>query len=156
MKKANSIFGIGPSLAILTITYFVAAGIVDYLYQPLFKAGAIDAALFYIIGWPLLLVGLCYWFVSVKTIVRVFKTGKLCTTGVFGVCRHPLYASFVVFIVPGISLLFHSYLMLSVPVFMYLVFRIEIRREERQLIAVFGRAYENYKKRTNAVFIKLK
>ena len=156
MKKANSIFGIGPSLATLTIIYFVAAGIVDYLYQPLFKATAVDAALFYVIGWPLLLVGLVYWFISVRAIVRVFKTGKLCTTGVFGVCRHPLYASFVVFIVPGIALLFHSYLMLSVPIFMYIVFRLEIRREERELTAVFGRAYENYKKRTNALFIKLK
>ncbi|MEI6287787.1 MAG: isoprenylcysteine carboxylmethyltransferase family protein [Bacillota bacterium] len=156
MKKANAIFGIGPSLTILTIIYFLAAGIIDYLYQPLFKAQSIDEALFYVIGWPLLLVGVVYWFVSIRAIIRIFKTGKLCTTGVFGVCRHPLYASFVVFIVPGISLLFHSYLLLTVPVFMYLVFRFEIRREERELTAVFGKAYDNYKKRTNAIFIKLK
>ena len=156
MKKANAIFGIGPSLTILTIIYFLAAGIIDYLYQPLFKATSIEEALFYVIGWPLLLVGVVYWFISIRAIIRVFKTGKLCTTGVFGVCRHPLYASFVVFIVPGISLLFHSYLMLSVPIFMYLVFRFEIRREERELTAAFGKAYDNYKKRTNAIFIKLK
>lgn len=156
MKKANSVFGIGPSLATLTIIYFLAAGIADYLYQPLFKADSVSSALFYIVGWPLLLVGIVYWYVAIRALLKVFKTGKLCTTGVFGMCRHPLYASFVVFIVPGISLLFHSWLMLSVPVFMYIVFRILIKREERELKVVFGKAYEKYMKQQNAVFISTK
>lgn len=72
---------------------------------------------------------------------------KLATDGVFRCCRHPVYASFVVFLVPGIFLILNSWLGLTTPIFMYTILCILVRKEEKYLENVFGVEYVEYKKR---------
>ena len=98
-----------------------------------------------ILGALLILVGLPYYFLAVRAMTRAFKAKELATSGVYAVCRHPLYGSWIVFLVPGIVLLTHIWLALSVPVVMYLFLRDMVKEEEDYLTATFGERYLRYK-----------
>ena len=76
---------------------------------------------------------------------------ELVTDGIYRCCRHPLYASWVVFIVPGIVFLVNSWIGLTIPIFMYFVLRILVRKEEIYLASVFGSEYSDYKKRVPCI-----
>lgn len=77
--------------------------------------------------------------------MRAYNADALVTNGIFRCCRHPLYASWVVFIVPGIVLLANSWIGLTTPVVMYFLLRSLVKAEERYLESVFGSDYLDYK-----------
>jgi protein-S-isoprenylcysteine O-methyltransferase Ste14 len=84
---------------------------------------------------------------SAKAVLRAFAAGELVTDGVYGICRHPLYGSWIVFIVPGIELLLHSWFGLTTSIAMYATLRVLARREEAFLADKFGESYLRYKAR---------
>ncbi len=102
-----------------------------------------------------LAIGIPFFLISAKTISKVYGQANIYTSGVYSVCRHPLYSSFIFFIVPGIVLLFESWILLTIPFIMYLTFRILIIEEEKYLKSEFGVQYLNYKKEVNLVCPKL-
>lgn len=104
----------------------------------------------------LFLVGVPFFIISVKTLLKGFPSGKLMKNGVYKVCRNPLYSSLICFIVPALALLTNSLLFLTVPIFMYLVFKFLIRTEEEYLESTFGQEYLDYKKITNQILPKIK
>ena len=79
----------------------------------------------------------------------------LVTTGPYSLVRHPLYASNILLVVPGIALLCRSWLLLCIPLFMYAAFRLFIPAEDRELRKRSGRTFEEYRRKTNAVFPKV-
>jgi protein-S-isoprenylcysteine O-methyltransferase Ste14 len=89
-------------------------------------------------------------------ITRIYKSESLYTKGVYSFCRHPLYSSWIVFIVPGIMLLTNSWVLLTVPLFMYFLFRLLIEEEESYLLKKYGEEYKNYKNNVGLLFPKLK
>ena len=66
-------------------------------------------------------------------------------------CRHPVYAAWVVFFVPAVMLFFNTWLGLTAPLFMYVVIRVLVDKEEIYLEEMFGEAYLLYKKRVPLV-----
>jgi protein-S-isoprenylcysteine O-methyltransferase Ste14 len=103
------------------------------------------------VGAALLAVGLPMCVAAVITLARDFEAGKLFTGGPYAWCRHPIYASWVVFNVPGMVLLADSWLGLLVPIPMYVALRLLVREEERWLEQTFGDAYRAYRARVPAV-----
>ena len=104
----------------------LAYGILVYLLARIFPMINFPAMLhpaLNILGVLLILVGLPYYFLAVRAMTRAFKAKELATTGVYAVCRHPLYGSWIVFLAPGIVLLTHSWLALSVPVVIHCLAR---------------------------------
>jgi protein-S-isoprenylcysteine O-methyltransferase Ste14 len=80
--------------------------------------------------------------------VSISKTHQIKEDGLYKIVRHPSYLglSMIFF---GLSLLFDSWcsiLVVNVPIFIALGYRIKI--EEELLITTFGEQYTNYKKRT--------
>jgi protein-S-isoprenylcysteine O-methyltransferase Ste14 len=55
-----------------------------------------------------------------------------------------MYASYLLLIIPGICLLFNSWLVLSTVVINYILFSVFIKREHRYLEEKFGSEYEEY------------
>jgi protein-S-isoprenylcysteine O-methyltransferase Ste14 len=80
--------------------------------------------------------------------MRAYNANELVTKGVFKCCRHPVYASWVVFIVPGITLLMKNWLGMSAPIFMYSILRLLVKKEEIYLENVFGSQYREYNLRS--------
>jgi len=99
----------------------------------------------------LLAAGIPFWLTSVATVMRAYKTRRLCTSGPFALCRHPVYASWVVFILPGISLLLDSWLFLLSPLVLYAAVVKSAPEEERYLEDLFGDEYRVYQERVPMV-----
>ena len=84
------------------------------------------------------------------------REGRLVTSGPYSFVRHPLHASHMLFVVPGIALWLRSWLLLPMPRYMYIALRILIPAEDRGLGDRFGQGFEQYRERTNAIVPKLR
>jgi len=134
---------------------FVAALVFHYSLYPLFVIESIPALVLVSIGMLSILIGLAIWVSAAKAIDSGLEEERLITQGVYAFFRHPIYSQAILFTIPGVALLFRSWLLLSVPVSMYILFRFLIRKEEDALRARFGRAYAMYQRDVNAVFPKV-
>ena len=149
MKKASLYFAAaGVILAASWLLYFFL------FHNPLFQW------LFYI-GWAILAIGLILIFLPMfvlrsKSRVAVNKsfihTRNIVKSGIYSVVRHPLYLGWLLMYVAVIF--FSQHWLVMIPsaagiVFMYLI----CRNEDRDMIAKFGRAYENYMKSVPSINI---
>lgn len=146
-------WGIGPKFTFYALIYcLIMFGLTVYL-DPLLKITktlSISYRSLALIGIILILLGVPFYLSSLITVMRAFKEGRLVTNGVYGMCRHPVYAAWVVFFVPGIALFMDSWALLSAPFIMYLTARTLVAKEDVYLIKTFGQEYLRYKQRVPA------
>ena len=69
--------------------------------------------------------------------------------GIFGLTRNPIYAAWIVFIIPGLAMFSRSWPMMLTPIVAFVTFKIWIRRENEYLEKRFGDAYREYRARAN-------
>ena len=137
------IWGIGPRIAISGFPSFIATLIIgsrlEYLGYWFFPMSIVTA-----LGIALVIVGVYFWLDSVRLIIVRFKSGVLITEGVYRLVRNPMYTGFIVFIVPGLSLILNNPLIILSSIVMLLVFKMSIYKEEQYLKQQFGVAYQDY------------
>ena len=146
MKKMT-VLGIGPLWGALTLAYGAISTFASLRYD-LFRIAAGWSAATTIIGATLLAVGLVFYAAAGRTIVREFPTGRLLTTGVYRLCRHPVYGSWIVFVIPGLAILLRTWLGLTTAAFGYVLLRLLAPAEEDYLLDKFGTPYSAYRRRT--------
>jgi len=146
-----TLFGCGPKLALLTLPYIILSTIVMFRYPEFFNLKFLDLQVIKILGFVWLGCGLLFWIYSTQYFLRYFKPGKLITKGPFALCRNPIYSAIIVFIIPSLALLFHSGLLLSISLVLYLGFVISIHGETIVLRRIFGEEYEKYEKSVNEI-----
>ena len=103
----------------------------------------------------LLCIGIPLYMKTLKVIKAAYKKQELITNGIFSTCRNPLFAVVIFLLLPGIILFFNSWILLTIPCFMYIMFKILIRREEYLMEKEFGQEYIKYKDNTSALFPKV-
>ena len=113
---AMNMFGIGPRLVLSG-----GAGVAAVLLLRKFLGGTLHLPTVWtpglrIAGGILLLIGCWFWFDSARRMVPAFRSRQLATGGVYGLCRNPMYAAFIVFIIPGLALVANEFLILIVAV----------------------------------------
>jgi len=144
-------WGVGPVFAFLSIGYGLITFLISCYYYPFFQIDCIPNELMRLVGIILIFIGVPFFITSVVTVMRAYNSDKLVTSGIFQCCRHPLYASWVVFIVPGIVLVVKSWIGLTTPIFMYLLLRKLVIKEEIYLEKTFGINYLKYKRNTPCI-----
>ncbi|KAI5956705.1 STE14 [Candida jiufengensis] len=133
------------------------ASIIEYFISP-FKIK------FYIIGFPLLLLGQFIRFLSMFTAQESFnhyvqkqgkESHKLVTNGIYKYIRHPSYLGFFLWFI-GIQIILGNIIMLIVGIIiLWRFFKDRIKYEEEYLIKFFGDKYTNYRNSTSTwMFIK--
>jgi protein-S-isoprenylcysteine O-methyltransferase Ste14 len=152
VEKRMTPWGIGPKFAAISLMYGAAAALAQYALYPEARFVVYDRMVNLILGASLAVVGLPLFLVPAFTIDRYFNQGRLCTEGVYACMRHPIYGAWISFIVPGITIIAGSVIGLTIPPFMYLVFRGLIAREERYLEEKYGEVYQEYRHRVWAIF----
>jgi protein-S-isoprenylcysteine O-methyltransferase Ste14 len=128
-------------LALLASRFLPGVAVLDLPQQPMV-----------IIGLILLIPGLIQWITGVAQLLIFFPRGRLITTGAYGVCRNPIYSSFIVFILPAIAFITRTWPYLLVSLALYAGVLIFIGAEEKKLLKVFGRAYARYTASTARIF----
>ncbi len=104
-----------------------------------------------VLGGLLVSMGAVAYLVTLGWFFAARKEGSLVTTGPFGLVRHPLYATWLWLLWPGIALLCRSWLALGVVPVGYMAFKAFIRHEEDELERRFGREYETYRWKVNQI-----
>lgn len=155
MTKIRNRFGIGPVWSIISICYsLIAISINDSIFGGQ-KIPILSDNILLIIGTILIILGLIILIKAIIDFNKAYGQKKLKTNGLYGIFRHPLYASITILIVPGCIFIFNKLFGLTVPIVMYISFRLLIGKEEKLLINEFGNEYIKYKKNVNAIFPKL-
>ena len=151
MSAKMTRWGVGPHLTLLTFGY-AALTVLVWRLAP--DETSIDFVPYWVLattGAVLLAIGLPSLRWAAISAMRAYDADDLATQGLFRLCRHPIYASWVVFLVPGAALLTGSWVVLTVCPVMYVGVRILVRREEAYLEQEFGQAYLDYKARVPAI-----
>ncbi|MBN2159422.1 MAG: isoprenylcysteine carboxylmethyltransferase family protein [Spirochaetes bacterium] len=151
-KIKITFWGASPIIFIITILLAIPIIIINYFYKTIFEINFISYNKIVILAIILLSIGVPCYIYTVKIIKNAFIEEKLITNNIFSICRNPLFAIVIFFILPGILLFFKSWLLLAIPFVLYLIFKIFISREEKLLEDKFGQDFTNYKKSTPTIF----
>lgn len=152
MKNTMTLFGCGPKLALLSLPYIILSLVIMFLYPDFFNLGFLDFSFFRILGMVWLAIGLIFWGYSASYFIKNFKPGKLLTEGPFALCRNPIYSAVIVFIFPSLGIIFHSGLLLSIAVVLYIGFKLSIHGETIILRRTFGETFTQYERTVNEIF----
>lgn len=151
MNKLN-FMGIGPKIGAVTFPWLAVAIFFSLKFKSIFDySGGGTKVLFYI-GLALVIIGALFYFFTVPYLLKGLKETKLITTGPFFLCCHPLYASIILFIIPGISLMMNSWLVLTTSIAAYFLFKIFIKSEYAEMEKFFGDDYKKYRADTPEFF----
>jgi protein-S-isoprenylcysteine O-methyltransferase Ste14 len=152
IKAANgmNIAGQGPKVMLFTLPFAILAVILHW-YGGHAAMLPFSLAFAQTIGIIFLILGGVQWLTAIAQLLHGFPKGKLVTTGAYGICRNPIYSSFIVFILPAISLLTWTWVYLAVALVMWVGVVIFIRKEEEDLYRIFGIEYAQYKARVGRI-----
>ncbi|MBE0661366.1 MAG: hypothetical protein IH597_02775 [Bacteroidales bacterium] len=152
MKTTMTLGGIGPRLALICLPYIVLSLSVMYHYPEFLNLVFLDLASVKLFAYFWLFLGSSFWAYSAITFLRGFMKGRLITWGPYAFCRNPIYASVIIFIIPAFALIFHSGILFSVALALYIGFKLSIHGERIVLYKTFGEAYEQYEKSVYELF----
>jgi protein-S-isoprenylcysteine O-methyltransferase Ste14 len=102
-------------------------------------------------GAVLMAIGLVLWAAGVVTLTKAYNSDQLVTSGAFALVRHPIYAAWIVLVLPGLALFTGSWPLFLTPVIAYVIFRRLIHVEDEYLQERYGQAYLDYRGRVNEV-----
>ena len=151
MEKLN-FFGIGPKVATIFIPWLAATIIISSIFKERFLYSAIAAQEILIGGIALMFLGLVFYFSTVRLLLTGLKQTKLIKTGPYSLCQNPLYTSIALLIIPALSLILNSWLVLTSSLVGYILFKIFIRTEYNELEKFFGEEYRRYRDATPEFF----
>ena len=144
--------GIGPKLALLCLPYIILSIVVIIAYPDFFDLKFLDYTFVRVIGFVWLGLGFIFWVASAVYFLKYFKPGKLITNGPYGLCRNPIYSSLIIFMIPALGIIFHSGLILTIALVLYIGFKISIHGENIVLRRAFGEEFERYEESVNEIF----
>ena len=144
MKRKMKITGVAPMIAVPTLLYLTLTILITYLSGDKFKITSQSSTLLIIAGSVLILFGAVIVANCGKMLLKSFSSEKLMTDGLYKIFRNPMYAAYLLFIIPGIALLFNSWLALTTVLVNYTLFSVFIKREYVYLYEKYGVEYEDY------------
>jgi protein-S-isoprenylcysteine O-methyltransferase Ste14 len=147
MNKLNSL-GIGPKIAGIALAWLAVVIFIAQKSKCSFVYLHDKNNILFFIGIAFIIVGSVMYFFTIPSLMKGLKNTKLITTGTFYLCRNPLYAAILLFVVPGISLLMNSWLVLTISIVAYIGFKIFIKSEVAEMEKFFGDEYRKYKAET--------
>ncbi len=150
----TSILGIGPILFIWTVGYGLVMVYLNYKFSGgLFFLNSLPQYATFAFGDIFLFIGSIIFFKSFLALKESRQKGKLAVEGVYGFMRHPMYAAWIFFIIPGIAVIARSLFFLSVALCAYCVYKYFIKAEEDVLEYQFGQDYIHYKNSAGLLFL---
>ena len=138
------ITGVAPKIAVPTLLYIILAVVMDSLTKPLFTITQNNYSILVVIGVLLILIGVVLVSIVGRELVKSYKSTVLMTSGLYKVFRNPMYTAYLIFIMPGISILFNSWLVLSSVILNFILFQVFIKEEYKYLEKTFGEEYKRY------------
>lgn len=144
-------WGIGPAWTLLSMAWAAVVFVVQHRWFPDLEMIWPPVSVGFAMGILLMSAGTVVFLCGLSRLRRAWREERLETDGIYAWVRHPIYSAFIMFIIPAAVLMARSILGLSIPIVMYVLFRILIQREERELSERFGDEYQQWRRRTSSV-----
>ena len=152
LKNANGMNIVGQGGKIIVFSLPLAAlSILIHVRLPEIAALPASFNVIHPVGYILLFLGFLLWISGVIQLLLYFPKGKLITTGAYGVCRNPIYSSFILFILPGITILTLTWVYLLISLSLFIGVSLFIVKEETNLLEIFGNEYAEYKTKVGRI-----
>jgi protein-S-isoprenylcysteine O-methyltransferase Ste14 len=151
MNKLN-ILGIGPKIAVILLPWLGISIVLSRIKIKFFRITSESSDSLLIAGIFMMLFGLIFYFSTVRLLLKGLKETRLITTGPYSLCQNPLYTSLILFIIPALSLMLNSWLVLTTCFVGFILFKLFIKSEYSELERFFGEEYIKYKKETPEFF----
>jgi len=145
MKKKMSVMGVGAKIAIPTLLWLAVAEAVSWFARPLFGITANYTALL-AVGAALIAAGFSLNLAAAFAMLKAHRKNALATGGLYKIFRDPMYVLQIFLTLPGLFLLFNSWLVLAGIVPAYICYRVFVREEHKYLEELFGEEYRQYLK----------
>lgn len=153
VKKGQKLplYGIGPYL-IAGIGAVTLTGILLCVF--VFRFGYIDGIwnwVFRIAGIILMVTGAAVWYIGAlrSNMNKNISENRLQTSGIYEWVRNPMYSGWWI-LITGIGLMWSNLMILPTVLFNWLILTIVLKNtEEKWLTDLYGREYEEYKKKVN-------
>lgn len=142
MNKKMSVMGVGAKIAIPILLWLAITETISWLARPAFKITD-DFHSLLIIGIVLMVIGFTLNLVAAFTMLIATGKKKL-AGGVYLVFRDPMYVFMIFITLPGLFLLFNSWLVLTGIIIAYISYRVFVREEHKYLEGLFGEEYKRY------------
>ncbi len=143
--------GAGPKIFRTMLPVLIIGIVIQILFPVVSAFPFLNATTLKSAGWIWTFPGIFFWIFAVVQFAIKFPKGKLITSGVYSLSRNPIYASWIVFILPGLAGICDNWIFLLAALVMYISLIINIKDEEKALTDTFGDEYIHYSKRVNRV-----
>ena len=144
-------YGVGPIYGGVIIAVTVAAVIAGHCDS--FEAGVIDTLKipFVVVGILIIALGIALWLGAIfrSKIDSGITENRLVTSGVYAMCRNPIYTAFM-FFCTGALFISGNIFFLPLFFFYWILMTVLMKNtEEKWLLELYGIEYANYCKRVN-------
>lgn len=144
-QKKMSVMGVGGKIAIPTLLYLAVAEAVSLYFRPFFDITSNYGALL-IVGIVMIATGFSLNLVAAFSMFMAYREDRLATAGLYSLFRDPMYVLQIFITLPGLFLLFNSWLVLGGIIPAYIAYRVFVREEHSYLEERFGDEYRQYVK----------
>jgi protein-S-isoprenylcysteine O-methyltransferase Ste14 len=147
MKRLNAM-GIGPKIGGITLPWLAVAIFFTLRFKGSFDYFIDEKKILFFFGLTLIVIGSILYLITAPLLLKGLRETKLITSGSYYLCCNPLYTSVLLFIIPGISFIMNSWLILSASIIGYLMFKLFIKSEYAEMENFFGDEYRKYRSET--------
>lgn len=103
------------------------------------------------LGTAVLAVGVAFWISAVATLVRSHRADQLATGGAFRMVRHPIFAWWLVFVLPPVALVTDSWAFIVCSLILWFLLRPMMVREDEYLARRYPDEFPRYRLQTRAI-----
>jgi protein-S-isoprenylcysteine O-methyltransferase Ste14 len=150
--KRMSFMGIGPKVGVIVLPWLAVAIFLAIKFKASFAYSADVHRILFFFGLSLVVAGSLLYFLTVPSMLKGLINTRLITTGTYYLCCNPLYASIILFIIPGVSLMMNSWLVLTTSIVGYVLLKVFIKSEYEEMEKLFGDDYRKYRNETPEFF----
>lgn len=144
--------GVGPRIMIITAPLLLAAIVLEIQSVPFADVIFLKNNFAKTLGWFWLVTGIFAFISTMAQFISNFPKGKLITTGMYACSRNPIYACWIVFILPAVGIICSNWLFFAASILMCIVTVLLVRKEESELLQCFGKQYLAYKEKVGLIF----
>jgi protein-S-isoprenylcysteine O-methyltransferase len=153
ISRYQKLFGVGPLGLLIGVVLLGLLWLMDRALQHVEMSS--QPGIMRIIGSIFILFWVCWHSWCIRTISRWWRHDQLCKTGPYQFVRHPIYAGAALLGFMGVVFILNSWVILPLPVFIYAIYSILVRKEEAMMRAVFGEEYKQYAAHTGRLFPRI-
>ena len=143
--------GVGPRIILRTLPLVLVAIALGIFAPQIVNIGVFDNSTVKTFGWIWLAFGIAAFAASLAQFIANFPKGKLICTGMYACSRNPIYSCWIVFILPALAFVLNNWLFFAAAYVMCRTVLSLVKKEEKDLLQVFGKEYEEYKGRVGCI-----